>query len=81
MPFDQLRDLSGNYVVPGNTTLDEILQQKQSTQAKQNKGDLSVSTSLTTQQIEAIIGGTIGGIIAIMIGYKVLTYISNRPNK
>ncbi len=79
VPFNQIKDLSGNYVIPGNKTLDTILYERQQTQLKQNAGDINASTSntLTTDQIEGIIAGVAGIAIAAIIALKIGSWISN----
>jgi hypothetical protein len=81
MPFNQLRDLSGAYVIPGNKTLDTILyeqQQQQRAQNIQDGGDMkSMTNTLTTEQIEGIIAGFAGVTIATIIILKVGSWISN----
>jgi hypothetical protein len=69
VPFNQLTDLSGNYVIPGNKTLDTILYEKQQAQKKENAGDIpNISNTLSTGDIEGIIGGVLGGAAVIIIG-------------
>lgn len=77
VPFNQISDLSGNYVVPGNKTLDTILYEKQQAQQKENAGDNEASKTFTTEQIEGIIAGVAGVAIASIIGLKVASWISN----
>ena len=61
VPFNQLTDLSGNYVIPGNKTLDTILYEKQQAQKKENVGDIpSTTDTLSTADIEKNIGIAIG---------------------
>jgi mono/diheme cytochrome c family protein len=77
MPFNQLTDLSGNYVVPGNKTLDTILYEKQQAQLKQNAGDMpSTTNTLTTEQIEGIVAGVAGVGIAVVLAIYVGSKIS-----
>ncbi len=78
VPFNQLKDLSGNYVIPGNKTLDTILyEQEQNKKSKSNEKNNS-SSSLTTEQVEIIIAGSIGIIITTVIALKIGNWISNR---
>ena len=79
VPFNQLSDLSGNYVIPGNKTLDTILYEKQQAQLQQNAGDIkgSKSDTLTTEQIEGFVAGVAGLAIAAIVGLKVASWISN----
>jgi len=77
MPFDQLKDLSGSYVVPGNKTLDTILYERQQTQAQQTTGDIKTS-DITTEQIEGIVAGVASIGIAIMIVLGVGSWISKK---
>jgi hypothetical protein len=83
VPFNQLTDLGnigdGSYVIPGNKTLDTILMERQQTQQKQNIGDLdTTSNTLTTEQIEAIIGIILGSGIAIGALIWAGTWISKK---
>lgn len=75
VPFNQVKDLSGNLVVPGNKTLDTILNEKK--EAK-NNNNLSVSSkAISTEQIVEIIAGVGGIAILAIIGLKVGSAISN----
>jgi hypothetical protein len=76
MPFNQLKDLSGAYVIPGNKTLDTILYEQQQAKLKAGETDKK-SEGLTTVQIEAIIGGTAGVAIAAILALKIGSWISN----
>lgn len=68
MPFNQLTDLSGNYVIPGNKTLDTILYEKQQAQKKENAGDIpSTSNTLSTADIEKTIGGITAGVGLVVL--------------
>ena len=76
VPFNQLKDLQGKYVIPGSKTLDTILHEKESVQ--QSQGAMNVDTpssTLTTEQIEETISGIIGGVIVtaavIWIGSRI----------
>jgi hypothetical protein len=75
VPFNQVKDLSGNLVVPGNKTLDTILNEKK--EAKSNN-NVSISTkAISTEQIVEIIAGVGGIAILAIIGLKVGSIISN----
>lgn len=79
VPFNQLTDLSGNYVIPGNKTLDTLLYEKQQAQLKENAGDVpSTTNTLTTEQIEGIVAGVAGVgiavVLAIYVGSKISKY-------
>lgn len=80
MPFNQLSDLSGEYVIPGNKTLDTILYEQQQAKQAATSGtvdvDTSTKTSLTTEQIEGIIAGVAGVAIVGIILLKVGSWIS-----
>ncbi len=70
VPFDQLRDLSGEYVIPGNVTMDELMKKQNQTQQEQNKGILpsvGISTTMTTSEIETTISYVLAGSIAAII--------------
>ncbi len=82
MPFNQLSDLSGNYVIPGSKTLDTILYEQQQTQLQQNAGNNgtsidAASNALTTEQIETYIAMGAGVLIAGLVALKVGSWISN----
>jgi hypothetical protein len=82
MPFNQLADLSGNYVIPGNKTLDTILYEQQQTQLTQNNGNNGITkdtttNTLTTEQIETYVAMGAGVLIAGIIALKVGSWISN----
>jgi hypothetical protein len=79
VPFNQLKDLSGNYVVPGNKTLDTILYEQQQAQQKENAGDMTTTKNgLTTEQIEGMVAGIAGfliaGALAVYVGSKISKY-------
>jgi hypothetical protein len=79
MPFNQLSDLSGNYVIPGNKTLDTILYEKQQAQKKENAGDIpSTTNTLSTGDIEGIIGGVAGlaivGVLGLFVYDRIVKY-------
>ena len=79
MPFNQLSDLSGNYVIPGNKTLDTILFEQQQAQLQQNTGGTTdiTSNTLSTEQIETYVAMGAGVLIAGIIALKVGSWISN----
>jgi hypothetical protein len=74
MPFDQLKDLSGAYVVPGNKTLDTILQEQEDSQKTQN----DTNQSMSIETIETIVGGSIGGIIVIFGAISLYKWVSSK---
>jgi hypothetical protein len=83
MPFNQLRDTAdvngGTYVVPGNKTLQSIIDERKKAKIQEESGDIGApkEKTLTTEQIEAIIA-TIGGVaIASIVLLKVGSWISN----
>lgn len=76
MPFNQLKDLSGAYVIPGNKTLDTILYEQQQSKVLEQSGDIK-KPQLTTEQIEGIVAGVAGVAIAAIIALKVGSWISN----
>jgi hypothetical protein len=58
--------------------LEEIL--KKQKESKGDKGGQSnMIGSLSTDAVEGIIGGSIGGIILLYVGYRAAAYIFNRP--
>lgn len=68
VPFDQLRDLAtpndlkNSYVIPEGKTLSDVLGIQKDVADAQKKGDTKTNT-LTTGQIETIIGASIGIIV------------------
>jgi hypothetical protein len=77
VPFNQLTDLSGEYVIPGNKTLDTVLQEQKQVELKQKKGDVS-KKSITTDEIETYVAGAVGLTLAVIIAVGVGSWISNR---
>jgi hypothetical protein len=73
VPFNQLKDLSGNYVIPGNKTLDTILYEKQKVEGDETK---PIKASINTEQIEGIVAGIAGVFIASVLAIKVGSWIS-----
>lgn len=81
VPFNEATDLKGNIVIPGNTTMADILNKQKEAKSggiTQMGGELLAG--LSTDDIEAIIGGTIGGILLAFIVYRGVTYFFNRPS-
>lgn len=79
VPFNELTDLSGNVVIPGNTTLEDI-RKKQAEEKAKASGSSASSSELSSGEIEAIVGGSIGGIIMLYLLYRGAIYIFNRPS-
>ncbi len=82
IPFNEATDLAGNVVVPGSTTLEEVLKkQKESKAGNTGKSGNAGNASLTlsTEALEGIIGGSIAGILFAYMAYRGVTYIFNRP--
>lgn len=77
VPFNEATDLSGNVVLPGSTTLEEVL--KKQKESKTGKTESSTSLSLSTETLEGIIGGSIAGVLFAYMAYRGVTYIFNRP--
>jgi hypothetical protein len=77
MPFDQLKDLSGEYVVPGNTTLEAMLQEKKSASKNELSGNSGSGTLSTKEMVTMIeIGG--GVILASIVAVVASRYIANK---
>lgn len=64
VPFDQLRDLSGEYVIPGDATMDDIIKKQKQTNQNQNEKVIP-SVSFEADDMGQIIGYVIGGIIVL----------------
>jgi hypothetical protein len=77
VPFNQLKDLSGAYVIPGNKTLDTVLYEQEQSKLKASQGDIR-SSALTTEQMEGIVAGSIGAVIGVVLliwaGSKISKY-------
>jgi hypothetical protein len=73
VPFDQFKDLSGNYVIPGNTTLQNIIQKQNINQTSEIN---SSSTSLSSKQIEESIGIIIGAGSALLAFIAIGSWLS-----
>lgn len=73
VPFNQLQDLSGNYVIPGNKTLETILAEQQLVKEKQ----LGKTTkSMSAAEIEIMVAGIVGGLFALGLAIKIGSWIS-----
>jgi hypothetical protein len=77
VPFNQLRDLSGQYVIPGNKTLDTILYEQQKAQLQNKDLNIETKNGLTTEQVETIIASVAGLAIASILFLKIGSWISN----
>ena len=77
VPFDQRADLSGNYVIPGNKTLDTILNEQKQVEEKQKKGDSSTK-SMTTDDIENYVAMAIGGTIVLAVFVRFAISLSSK---
>jgi len=78
VPFNQLKDLSGQYVIPGVKTLNTILGESQQVQVMQNNGNLvpNANGTLSTADIEGIVAGVAGGIIVLLGAVFIGSWIS-----
>lgn len=85
MPFDQLRnlqspnDIKNSYVIPDGMSLGNLLETQKKVAEEQKKGDVQTMT-LSTGQIETIIGASVGALVVGVLAF----YLSNRlssPNK
>ncbi len=81
VPFHSLTDLSGNIVIPGNTTLQEVLDKKkeQESRAQGPQPSIPSTSGLSAGELEAIVGGSIGGILLLVVGYVAVTRLFTRP--
>ena len=79
VPFDELRDLSGEYVKPGNKTLEQIRLEQQNGTNSANASSSSTS-SISKETIEEVVAGVIAGAllltVAIYVGSK---FSKNNP--
>lgn len=76
VPFNQLTDLQGSYVIPGNKNLSMILNEKNQILQKQNKGD-ATTKSLTTDDIETYVVIGIGGLMFLALAIRGIMAIKN----
>lgn len=77
VPLNQLTDLSGNYVIPGNKTLDTILKEKQDLEKNQiQTAKNSNVSSLSTDDVIGITAGIVGASLAGILLLKVISKIS-----
>lgn len=76
VPFNQLTDLQGSYVIPGNKNLSMILKEKNQILQKQNKGDVTTK-SLTTDEIETYVVIGIGGLMFLALAIRGIMAIKN----
>lgn len=77
VPFDQLHDLSGNpqdaYIIPGNTSLQDILNKKQTSSSHSASADNLTSTDdIIDYSAYALVG---------IVGFYILWRIGNEINK
>jgi hypothetical protein len=79
VPFDELTDLSGPYVIKGNKTMEQILDEKKKIETKQTQGDIS-SKSITTDQVETVVATIAGVAIVGMIFIRFGVWLSNHTN-
>lgn len=82
VPFDQLHDLSGNnadpqdaYVIPGNTSLQSILDKKQPSNASSNAA--LEAERKTTEDIITYSAASVVGLVGIYLGYRAVIYLSD----
>lgn len=68
-------------VVPGRTTLEQTLQKQKEAAAKQGSTKETSLPTLSQEQIETYVGGSIAGVIAAYCVYRVVRYILNRPTE
>jgi hypothetical protein len=76
VPFNQLTDLQGSYVIPGNKNLSMILDEKKQIVQRQDKGD-ATTKSFTTDQIETYVVIGVGGLMFLALGIRAFQAISN----
>lgn len=80
VPFREGTDLSGNVVIPRGATLADVLKKQKEAKNAAKGTPGGQAPGLSTGEIEAIIGGSIGGIILLYAVYRGVTYIFNRPS-
>ena len=75
MPFDQLRDVQGEYVqMSDGKCLDDIIQQGQTSTSSTTKES---SASMSVSEIEEIIGGVLAGTLGLILIVWGLSKLSN----
>jgi hypothetical protein len=84
VPFDQLRnletpnDIKNSYVIPDGMTMSDVLDQQKKMSEDQKKGDVQ-TTTLSTGQIETIIGASVGAmVVGVLVFYFSSRLSSNR---
>jgi hypothetical protein len=74
VPFDQLRDMSGEYVKLGSKSMEQVMsEQQQATLAAQNASASSSSTtdSDTSDLVLEIVGTGVGVILVSFVVYQI----------
>ena len=89
VPFNQLTDLSGDYVIPGIKTLETIRYEQQKEKEKTQKtggrgqgqgvGDADTTKTgvSTTEDMETLFAMGIGGLLAAVVVFRVATWAAN----
>lgn len=87
VPFNQLTDLSGDYVIPGIKTLETIRyeQKKQKEGEKKKSGDGGDTSGGNTdgnggpptEEMETLVAMGIGGLLAGLLVFRVVTWVAN----
>jgi hypothetical protein len=75
VPFNQLTDLSGDYVIPGVKTLETIRFEEE--KRKKAASGSSESSSLSTDDMETMFAMGIGGLLAAVVIFRVATWASS----
>lgn len=75
VPFNQLTDLSGDYVIPGVKTLETIRFEEQ--KRKREAGEGNGSSSFSTDDMETMFAMGIGGVLAAIVVYRIATWTAN----
>jgi|LauGreDrversion4_2_1035121.scaffolds.fasta_scaffold41433_4 hypothetical protein len=79
VPFNELTDLSGNVVIPGNVTLEDIRKAQKENQNNKSLTSTGDTSTVSTAKIEAIVGSSIGGAIFIFLLYRAYSYFFDPP--
>jgi len=81
VPFNQFTDLSGTdktntYVIPGNKSLDTILEEQKEQDAQLTNSVANTVASMSVGDMEEIAGGVVSGVILVVLGIFLISRIT-----
>jgi len=80
VPFNQLSDMSGEYIIPGNRDLKTLMGEQQRVSEKQTNPNPE-KPKISIVQMEQIIGGTIAGVVFIIGGIFIAKTIASNSGE